>query len=135
LRHRIASAAAGQREWPLQVRASLTAFLDYVVAEPAVARTCLVELVTAGPLAMERYEQALQGFAAPFRQGRELAGEDIELPDTLEDMIVGGLVWMVHQRLLRNEVDELPALLPTVLEFALAPYLGEERAAQVATQG
>jgi hypothetical protein len=36
---------------------------------------------------------------------------------------------MVHQRLLRNEIDEIRALLPTMLEFALVPYMGEKRAA------
>jgi hypothetical protein len=49
-------------------------------------------------------------------------------------MIVGGVVWMVRQRLLRGEVEQLPELLPTMLEFALAPYLGEARAAEIAAR-
>ena len=39
---------------------------------------------------------------------------------------------MVHQRLLRNEIDAIRALLPTMLEFALVPYMGEKRAATIA---
>ena len=135
LRLRIDAAAETEEGWPLRVRAGLAAFLEYAAAEPALARTCLVESMTAGPHAMERYEQALASFAPAFARGRATAAEAGELPETLEDSIVGGIVWMVHQRLLRGEVEAITGLLPTMLEFALAPYLGEERAAAIATIG
>jgi AcrR family transcriptional regulator len=131
-RRRIDAAAAGAEEWPDQVRAAIFAFLDYAASEPALARTCLVESMTAGPVAMEHYEQALQSFAPLFHRGRELLAGEGELPETLEDSIVGGIVWMIHQRLLRGEAAAIPALLPTTLAFALGPYLGEERAAEFA---
>jgi AcrR family transcriptional regulator len=132
VRRRVEVAGAGEPEWPGRVRAAVAAFLDYVVAEPALARTCLIESMAAGPAAMQRYEQALQSFAPLLLQGRTLAPELAALPETLEDSIVGGIVWMVHQRLLRGELDAVPGLLPTMVEFALAPYLGEERAVAVA---
>jgi AcrR family transcriptional regulator len=132
LRQRTAAAAEAEEEWPLRIRAGLAAFLEYAAEDPALARTCLVESMTAGPPAMERYEAALASFAPAFAQGREAAAEANELPETLEDSIVGGIVWMVHQRLLRGEVEQIAGLLPTMLEFALAPYLGEQRAAEIA---
>jgi AcrR family transcriptional regulator len=132
IKRRTATAAAAESEWPAQVRAGLATSLDYLAAEPQLARLAVVESMTAGPAAMERYDQALHSFALAFRRGRELAVDD-ELPETLEDSIVGGIVWMVHQRLLRGEVESIPSQLPTMLEFALAPYLGEERAAQIAS--
>jgi AcrR family transcriptional regulator len=131
---RISEAVAEAPDWPGQVRAALVAFIDFVGANPALARTCLVESVSVGPMALERYEQALRGFAPLFRSGRKMLEGDGELPETLEDMIVGGVVWMVRQRLLRGEVEQLPELLPTMLEFALAPYLGEARAAEIAAR-
>lgn len=130
LQRRVVEATKGG-EWPDRVRAALATFVDYCAAEPALARTCLVESVTAGPMAMERYERALTSFAPIFREGRDYLGRAAELPDDLEDLIIGGVVWMVHQRLLRNEIDQIRGLLPTMLEFALVPYLGEERAAEV----
>jgi AcrR family transcriptional regulator len=132
LQRRMETAAAEADEWPDQVRGALVAVLDYTVENPAVARTCVVESVTAGPVAMEHYERAMRTFVPLFRLGRELGEADGELPDDLEDLIIGGLVWMVHQRLLRNEIDEIRALLPTMLEFALVPYMGEKRAATIA---
>jgi AcrR family transcriptional regulator len=134
VRQRIAEAEAEASDWPEQVRAALVAFLGFVAANPALARTCLVESVSAGPAALESYEGALQSFAPLFRGGRGFRDAEGELPETLEDMIVGGVVWMVRQRLLRGEVEQLPELLPTMLEFALAPYLGEARAAEIAAR-
>lgn len=133
-RRRTKAAIASESEWPGQVRACIAAFLEYVVEEPAIARTCLIESMTAGPAAMQRYERALRAYSPILRRGRELAAGLDALPGTLlEDSIVGGIVWMVHQRLLRGELEEISALLPAMTEFALGPYLGEERAAAVAT--
>lgn len=129
LQRRMEAAVAEAGDWPDQVRAALAAFVEYAVANPALARTCIVESVTAGPAAMERYERSLRSYVPLLRLGREQGNADGELPDELEDLIIGGLVWMVHQRLLRNEIDAIRALVPTMLEFALVPYMGEKRAA------
>lgn len=131
-RRRVEEAVSEVGEWPDRVRAGLVALIDYVLAEPALARTCLVESMTVGPAALARYEQALQSFTHYLAGGREVRDDGAELPDTLEDSLVGGIVWMLHQRLLHDQVEEIPALLPTMLEFSLAPYLGEERAAEFA---
>jgi AcrR family transcriptional regulator len=132
LAERIGEAVDPEAEWADQVKAGLVAFLGHVAEETAVGRTCLIESMTAGPTAMERYEQAMRRVAPAFARGRALPTASDDLPETLEDSIVGGIAWMVHQRLLRGEADQIPGLLGTMLEFALAPYLGEERAAEIA---
>jgi AcrR family transcriptional regulator len=129
---RIAVAAAAESDWVEKVPAGIVAFLDYVVVEPARARTFLVESMGAGPAALGRYEKALKHFAQCLRGGRKVAGEDTLLPDILEDSIVGGIVWMVHQRLIAGELDAISPLLPRMVKFALASYLGAERAALIA---
>jgi AcrR family transcriptional regulator len=133
LERRILAAIDAETRWPDQVRAGIEALLGSVAAEPVVARTCLVEATTAGPKGLQRYEEALQRAAVLFRAGRSLSTEDEELPQTLEDSIVGGIVWMIHQRLLRGEAEKVPALLPTMVEFALSPYLGHELAVEYAS--
>jgi AcrR family transcriptional regulator len=125
------SEATKSGEWTARICTAATVFVDQCAAEPAVARTCLVEVMTAGPVAMERYERALTGFVPLLREGRECLEGTGELPDDLEEMIIGGIVWMVHERLVRNEIDAISGLLPAMLELALLPYLGEEGAAQV----
>jgi len=126
-------AAAGELErWPQRVRAGLAAFLEYVVAEPALARTCMVESLSAGPAAVEYYEESQQAFVSLFRLGRDVSPHGAELPGTLEEAIIGGVFWIVYRRLATSEVNAVAELLPEVVEFALTPYIGAEAAREVA---
>ena len=130
---RVVEAAGELESWPQRVRAGLTAFLFYVAAEPALGRTCMVEALSAGPAAVERYERSQQAFVSLFRLGRDVSPRGADLPETLEEAIIGGVFWIVYQRLAVGEVTAIPELLPELIEFALAPYLGAETAREVAT--
>jgi AcrR family transcriptional regulator len=129
---RVVEAAGALQSWPQRVRAGLTAFLSYVVAEPALARTCMVEALSAGPAAVEYYEKSQQAFVSLFRLGRDVSPHGADLPETLEEAIIGGVFWIVYQRLAAGEVSAIPELLDELIEFALTPYLGAEAARQVA---
>lgn len=129
---RVLEAAEGVEEWPLQVKAGLSAFLGYVVAEPALARTCIVEALSAGPAAVERYERSIQAFVPFFRLGRDAAPGGAELPRTLEETIVGGIFWILYQRIVMGQMEGTEELLPELVEFALTPYLGPEEAKRAA---
>jgi AcrR family transcriptional regulator len=130
---RVVDAAGDIDSWPLRVKAGLRAFLDYVVEEPALARTCMVEALTAGPASVECYEESLQAFVSLFKLGRGVSPHAKDLPETLEEAIIGGVFWIIYQRLVAGEIESIEALLPELVEFALAPYLGAEAARSVAT--
>src|SRR6266487_2882896 len=51
-------AACGEAEgdWEEKVRAALAAFLGYVAEEPALARMCMIETLSATPASTQRYE-------------------------------------------------------------------------------
>src|ERR1700750_574570 len=90
---RVVDAAAEEEGWEERLAAGLGAFLKYVAGEPALARTCIVEALSAGEAAQERYEESLQTFVPLLRLGREAAPQGEELPDTLEETIAGGIFW------------------------------------------
>jgi hypothetical protein len=46
--------------------------------------------------------------------------------------LIGGMVALVVRKVEAGEGDDLPALLPDLLELFLAPYLGRAEAVQVA---
>jgi AcrR family transcriptional regulator len=129
----IRRAVEGLDAWPDQLRAGLNALLEYIRSMPAVARTCIVESLTAGPRSLERFETAIQSFIPAIRRGREWFPEAPQMPDTLEESLLGGVVWMIHHRLLAGETEQIPDLLPEMLEFVLTPYMGAEHAAEFAT--
>lgn len=118
--------------WPDKVGAALGALLKLVAGHPNVARACMVEALTAGAEAAARHEAALRRFAPLLRPGRELNPRRDRLPETLEDTLAGGVLWVVNQRLLAGEAGEIRALLPEALEFLLRPYVGEDEAAREA---
>ncbi len=125
---RVVEAGGAFDSWAERVRAGLTSFLGYVVEEPALARTCMVEALSAGPAAVESYEKSQQAFVSLFQLGRDVSPHGSRLPETLEEAIIGGVFWIVYQRLAAGEVAAIPELLPELTEFALTPYLGAEAA-------
>jgi AcrR family transcriptional regulator len=126
-------AAGGEIEnWPRRIRAGLTAFLTYVGEEPALARTCMVEALSAGPASVRYYEESQQAFVSLFQLGRDVSPRGADLPDTLEEALIGGVFWIVYQRLTDPRPDEITALLPELVEFILTPYLGAEEAGEIA---
>jgi AcrR family transcriptional regulator len=127
---RVEEAYEGEGLWPDRVRAAVEALFAEVAAHPTVARACLLEAPAAGPKARARYEEALRSFTRFLRPGRELDPSLLALPDTVEDTLLGGVLWIVEQRLTAGEAATLPGLLPETLEFVLRPYLGEEQAAR-----
>jgi AcrR family transcriptional regulator len=131
---RVLDAAGKVDSWPARVNAGLAAFLRYVAAEPALARTCIVEALSAGPAAVDRYERSIQEFVPLFRMGRKVSPQGEELPETLEETIVGGLFWILYQRIVMGQVDEIEDLLPELVEFSLTPYIGAEAAKRSAAE-
>lgn len=119
--------------WPEQITAALGAFFELVSEQPVMARACLVESLTAGPTAVARYEMVMRSFTPLIRPGRDLNPREAELPETLEDTVVGGVVWIAYQRLIVGEADRLLSLLPETAEFVLGHYIGEEEAVRVVT--
>jgi AcrR family transcriptional regulator len=130
----VAEALDPEVEWPHRVLAALCAFLAEVIADPVLARACLVEAPTAGPAVLERYERSLLAFAFIFREGRSFSSRGEELPESLEETLAGSLLWSVYQRLIVGEVDQLEALLPSAAELVLRPYLGEEEARRLGAE-
>ncbi len=106
-------------DWQARAEAGLAAFLDYVAEEPALARMCLVEALTAGPAAAEHYEAAVQEFVALTQRYIPRAEK---LPDTIDETLIGGIAWIVYQHVRRGEAEEVAKLLPELAEFLLAPY-------------
>ncbi len=107
--------------WEERVQAGLAAFLRYVAENPARARMCMIEALSATPAATERYEEAVGRFVELTRR---TVPHDDKLPATIDETLVGGVAWIVYQQIRRGEVEKAEDLLPELSEFMLAPFLG-----------
>lgn len=131
---RVVDAAASVESWQARVHAGMEAFLSAVAGEPALARTCFVEALSAGPASVARYEESLQAFTPLFRVGRKVSPQGDRLPTTLEETVVGGMFWIVQKRVIAGEAEGITTLLPELVEFSLTPYVGAEAAKRVAAE-
>jgi AcrR family transcriptional regulator len=125
-------AVAGEQDWSQQMAAALACLLDLIVADPQRARVALVEVQAAGPTAYARYEEAVDRAVPKLREGRQLSEEAGQLSETLEEAVLGGVVWIVHQRLVKGELDDADALLEQSIQIALSPFLGDGEAKKLA---
>jgi AcrR family transcriptional regulator len=101
--------------------AGLEALLDFIAAHPATSRMCLVEAISATPSSARLYDAAIRDFVELFRMGTP-SGSD--LPETIEESLVGGVAWIIQLQIRRGEAEQAPELLPELSQFVLSPYLG-----------
>src|SRR5262249_38794682 len=94
-------------EGPQQVVATLRARVEMIVADPILARACIVEAPTAGPVIFERYERSIEALVPLFSLGRELSPRGDQLPSTIEITLAGSVLWSAYQRLIVGEVDRI----------------------------
>lgn len=134
LDRRVGEAFEQEDEWPQAVRAGIAAMLEFLTAEPHLARLSMVEALVAGPVVVERYDAAIQSLVPYFQAGREGRSDKVlaGLSSTTEEALVGGMVSLISRRIFAERTAELEALLPDLVEFALTPYLGSAEAAKVA---
>jgi AcrR family transcriptional regulator len=126
-REEIAAAIPLDAPWSQQACALLQELLGQIAVEPLRARLALVEVQTGGPKALRRYGETLDEAVELLRRGRAAGSAEPELPSTFEEATVCGVVWLLHQRLVRGEVSGIEQLLPEVAELLLEPLLGAEK--------
>jgi len=130
----IRAAVAEEDDWPHQTIAALRAGLAFFAAEPDLARLCLLESVSATPRIAIRFREAVLACEPALALGRaELDDPDSMLPET-EDAILGGIVSLATRSIIAGDAEKLPELLPDFADFALSPYLGAERAADLSRE-
>ncbi len=118
-------------DWPGQVVAALTELVRFFSEEPELARFCLLEPATATPEIIARFRATLLR-AVPFlERGREERKDGDSLPASTEESIIGGLLSLASRAVVVGS-PPLPELLPDLVEFALAPYLGTGESQRVA---
>lgn len=107
--------------WQQRIESGLAGLLRFVGEHPTAARLCLVEATSATPRASARYEAAIADFVALLKENAP-PGEG--LPETIEESLVGGVAWILHQWTRDSEPRRIAELLPDLSQFVLSPYHG-----------
>jgi AcrR family transcriptional regulator len=97
----IAPAFADGGSWRERVGAALSLLLEWLDAQPAIARFCVVESSRAGPLVLERRRRALEVLASAVDEGR--AGLRSAPPPLTAQGVVGGALSVIYGQLLADD--------------------------------
>jgi AcrR family transcriptional regulator len=100
--------------------AGLEALLDFIADHPAASRMCMVESISATPSSARLYDAGMRNFVDLLRKS---APRGADLPETIEESLVGGVAWILQQQIRRGEAERAGELLSELSQFVLSPYL------------
>jgi AcrR family transcriptional regulator len=125
------AACEGKHSWRERACAGLAGAVELFAADPALARTAIVEANAAGAEARRRHSIAIGRLAGLLEVEPPPTGP--ALPENTALMAVGAVAGLILDGLQNEPAASLPRLLPE-LEFALlVPFLGPRAAAQAYT--
>jgi AcrR family transcriptional regulator len=118
----------GRAAWRERIRGALTALLQFLDEEPAMARLCVVESLSAGPEALERRTRIVHTLIRVVDEGRKEAKAGKQPPPLAAEAVVGAVLAVIHARLISPEHKQLSSLLPALMATIVLPYLGQPTA-------
>jgi hypothetical protein len=102
------------------------AFLALLAAEPAFARALQVEILTAGPAALDRRAGMLVMFSGIWRNVHEVARAEEPalppLPDEVFTILTAGLEELIRDCLRSRGAEALPELAEPILRTVFAVF-------------
>lgn len=121
-------AAASEEPWPNSIRLGLEALLESLAAHPKLATFFLISPAGVDDAAASRHHLAMRELVEALvaeAPGAGAGGPRIEA-------LAGGLARLTAMKVSAGQADELPALLPDLVELSLRPFVGSEEAIRVA---
>lgn len=114
--------------WRAGVRSALGTLLVLMESKPAIARLWIFETLKGGERVLERRAQALARLADLIAEGGSATDASGELPDVVAVGVVGGVMEILHVRLLSSPEEPLTDLLGPLMYMIVLPYLGARAA-------
>jgi AcrR family transcriptional regulator len=114
--------------WPDSVRASFGAACAFFAAEPELAHLRQVAVYAAGPDAIAHRDAVGTEIFREMLSGAEA----LEVDPVAREAVVGALYSVIHRQIRTQGAASAPELAPLLTYIALAPFIGAERACEVA---
>jgi AcrR family transcriptional regulator len=126
LLERMTEAASSDAEWPARVAARLSSLVSAYAANPDLARFTLIAPPAAGGELAARYRAFLERLLAALTADRPAGGRST-MP-AAEQALIGGIAALIAERVAAGKGEQLPEMVPDLIQVVLAPYLGFEQA-------
>ncbi|HEX2070690.1 MAG TPA: TetR/AcrR family transcriptional regulator [Thermoleophilaceae bacterium] len=106
--------------WHARLRAVFEGVVATVLMQPAAARLWMVEVYAAGPEAVDRMEEVADQLELLATKAIGATPERSDMPVEWVRAVLGGLRQIIYTRLRHDRAEELPALVPVLLDWALS---------------
>jgi AcrR family transcriptional regulator len=116
--------ASGQGDWHDRVRTGVTRYLELLGGNPNLARAILVDVLGAGPAAVELRRKVFSSFVDLFRPsptGQRPADVAMRrVPEPYLRALVGGIAELVQEHIVTRGAESLPELADTLVGLAFS---------------
>lgn len=116
----ILDACAPQEQWPAQISAGVYAGVDFVIANPDLAKAWVVDAAADSDF-RSQYEWIVGRLASFMRRRAPVARR---LPASTDEALVAGIVGLVGDHVRIGRFERLAELRPELVLLVLLPYLG-----------
>jgi AcrR family transcriptional regulator len=110
--------------WAERIRSALTGLLSFLDVERGAGQLLIVGSLGAGTCALERRRLVLAQMITFVDEGRAETKNGSELPLLTAEGILGGVLSVLHARLLDPPTDSLLELTGALMSMIVLPYLG-----------
>jgi AcrR family transcriptional regulator len=124
LERRIEAAYVQPEPWPDRARGGLAAALEWLSADPDVARVMMIEMGTVGPVASVRFRKAFKQLTSWLSDGPRPSDGLLDIAG----IATGGVFSRIYEEVVLGRAAELPRLLPQLTFELMLPYFGTEDA-------
>jgi AcrR family transcriptional regulator len=123
-----------QEDWPERLRAVAYEIVEGLRNDPSRA-SFGIEVLAAGDAARARRDMTMRVIASLIDAGRKEMEDPEAVSHTTAEALAGSAYGQIYSKVVRGEVDDLPALIPQLLSAAVMPYLGVEAALDELSRG
>ncbi len=94
-----------------------TLIREQIVAQPAAAKMCFVEIYAAGPEGVALVDRTMDAFEVLFKQMLDQTPGYEGMPSEIVRALIGGVQKVIHKRLYRGQEQELLELAPQLWDW------------------
>lgn len=128
LYRRLIGVAKRQPSWREGLRAGLAELLEFCANQPSLARALLIEPHAAGGTALAEHDLLMERLSRAIDSARRENSSRQAPPPVTATFIVGAIETLVRAKLMSDEPETAPEMLPGLLHFVVMQYCGEDAA-------
>jgi AcrR family transcriptional regulator len=128
LYQRLTGLARRQPSWREGLRAGMAELLEFCANQPALARALLVEAHAAGGAALAEHDLLMERLSSAIDGARREIPSRQAPPPVTATFMVGAIETLVRAKLMSDEPETAPEMLPGLLHFVVMQFYGEDAA-------